>query len=306
MSILICICSKYPNHNLYECINELYKIQINTSSDFIYKIHVVDSDSDNFIYYNKIVQDFPDVEIHMIKNKNYEYGAWKYILEKYPSFDIYFCIQDTNIINKYIDLNKLDDKTAYTFHNHSGYNSHISIKEIGIENLKNSGLNYHSIIDTDFNLAQHSSFIVKNITMKNIFKHLNIPPINKEGSCFYERNFGIYFVDKGINTINLYDFMSKINGGRGDDSYTINDNRVDTSNTIIDFMSKTNSGKAVDSDKIINLYDFMSKTNSGKAVDIYTINDNRVDTSHTIIDFMSKTNGTKSGASTRKTTLIMN
>lgn len=213
-NVLVCICSKYPNPFLYKCIDELYKKQINTNEDYIYKIHVVDSDSEDLIYYNQIEQAFPDVEIHMIKNKNYEYGAWKYILDKYPSFDIYFCIQDTIFINNYIDLNILDDKTGYTFHNFTGYYSHIDIKEIGIENLKDSGLNYDSIIDSEFNIAQHSCFIVKNVIIKDIFKHLTIPPINKCGSCFYERNFGIYFLDKQIKTINLYDFMSKINGER--------------------------------------------------------------------------------------------
>ena len=41
-----------------------------------------------------------------------------------------------------------------------------------------------------------------------------IPPINKEGSCCYERIFGIYFLDKKINTLNLHDFMNKIHGKR--------------------------------------------------------------------------------------------
>ena len=215
MQVLICISSKYPNPDLYDCINELYKTQINnTNSEDIYKIHVVDSDSDDLIYYNKIKEDFPEVEIHMIQNKHYEYGAWKYIYEKYPSFDIYFCIQDTTIIHTYIDLKKIDDTIAYTFHHHSGYNSHISIKEKGIENIKDSGLNYLPLIDTNFNLAQHSCFIVNNTIIKNIFKHLNIPPIDKTGSCFYERNLGIYFLDKNIQTINLYECMHKNNGGR--------------------------------------------------------------------------------------------
>jgi len=30
----------------------------------------------------------------------------------------------------------------------------------------------------------------------------------------YERNFGIYFIDKCIRTYNLYEFMYKINGKR--------------------------------------------------------------------------------------------
>ena len=209
MNVLICICSKFPNPLLYSCIDELYKKQINT--EHTYKIHVVDSDSDDLLFYNKIKHCFPNVEIHMIKNKNYEYGAWKYILDKYPSFDMYFCIQDSMTITKHIDLNVLD---AYTFHNYTVYNSHPNIKDLGIENLKDSGLNYMPIIHANFNLAQHSSFIVNNKTMKDIFKHLTIPPIDKNGSCFYERNFGIYFLDKEIHTIDLYNYIEKINGNR--------------------------------------------------------------------------------------------
>ena len=223
MNILICISSKYPNPTLYNCIEELYTKQINNKqqesqesqeSQDTYTIHVVDSDSTSNIYYEKIQKDYPNVVIHMIKNKNYEYGAWKYIVDTYPNFDIYFCIQDSNIIFKYIDLSRVNDTTVYAFHNLSGYTLHPSIKGEGIENLKESGLNYQSIIDTKFNLAQHSSFIVKNTTIKDIFRHLTIPPINKSGSCFYERNFGIYFIDKGIHTINLYDHMNKIHGSR--------------------------------------------------------------------------------------------
>ena len=92
MNVLICISSKYPNPQLYDCINSLYKIQINQHQNYIYKIIVLDSDSDNFINYLKIKEQFPKVNIHMIKNKNYEYGAWKYSFDTYPNFDIYFCI----------------------------------------------------------------------------------------------------------------------------------------------------------------------------------------------------------------------
>jgi hypothetical protein len=181
---------------------------------YIYKIHIVDSCSENVVNYEKVSQDFPDVEIHMIENKNYEYGAWKYILDKYKSSDIYFCIQDSTCLHKYIDLDILNDKTAYTFHNHSGYNAHLPIKNLGIENLKDSNLNYLPIIDTNFNLATHSSFIVNNKILQDIFRHLTIPPVDKNGSCFYERNFGIYFLDKGINTIDLHSFMTKTHGNR--------------------------------------------------------------------------------------------
>ena len=212
MNVLICVCSKFPNDNLYECIDKLYKIQINKPDiqKYTYKVHIVDSDSDDLTNYIKVSQNFPDVEIHMIKNKNYEYGAWKYILDKYPSFDVYICIQDVITIDKYIDLNVLDDNNAYTFHHHSGYMW--GGKNLGIEILRSSNLNYMSIIDTKFNLAQHSSFIVNKKILENIFNHLTIPPINKDMSRNYERIFGIYFLDKCINTINLYDFMQRKEG----------------------------------------------------------------------------------------------
>ena len=216
MNVVICICSKYPNPFLYNCIKHLYNKQINVQSDkkYIYKIHVVDSCSDDLVHYNRISEDFQDVEIHMIENKNYEYGAWKYILDKYTSSDIFFCIQDTIFLKNYIDLDILNDKTVYAFNLPGGYNLHMDIKEVGIDILKNSNLNYMPIIDTDFNLAQHCSFIVNKQIFQDIFKHLTIPPIDKKSACSYERNFGIYFIDKGIKTVDLYNFIYKINGRR--------------------------------------------------------------------------------------------
>jgi hypothetical protein len=216
MKICICISSKFPNPRLYTCIEQIYKIQINAekSPEYIYTVHVVDSDSSDCMYYNKIQEDFPNVQLHMIKNKHYEYGAWKYIVDTYDDADVYFCIQDAMSINRYINLNVVNDTTAYTFHNASGYIYHPCIKADGIENLKGCGLNYMPIIDDSFMLAQHNSFIVNKTILKDIFKHLTHPPINKEGSCFYERNFGIYFLDKSIHTINLYEFMDKFSGNR--------------------------------------------------------------------------------------------
>jgi hypothetical protein len=216
MEVAICICSKYPNPFLYKCIENIYKNQINIDNTqrYRYEIHVIDSDSDNLINYIKISEDFPHVKVHMIKNKNYDYGAWKYMLDTYNSFDIYFCIQDTVFINNYIDLNKIDDNNVYAFHYHTGYNSHLSVKDLGIEYLKESNLDYIPLIDTNFNVAIHCSFILNHKTLENIFKHLIIPPIDKNGACTYERLFGLYFIIKNIHVIDLYNFMYKIHGGR--------------------------------------------------------------------------------------------
>ena len=98
------------------------------------------------------------------------------------------------------------------YHDYSGYDSHLDIKDKGIDNIKNTGLDYSDLIHTKFNLAQHSIFIVNNKVMKDIFKTLNKPPVDKDGSCFYERNFGLYFIIKDIKTIDLQKYVTKYNG----------------------------------------------------------------------------------------------
>lgn len=42
--------------------------------------------------------------------------------------------------------------------------------------------------------------------MKNIFETFKNPPIDKEGSCAYERNLGLYFILNNIKTHNLYNY----------------------------------------------------------------------------------------------------
>jgi len=209
MNVLICICSKYPNTLLIECIEHLYRYQVGDENT--YKICVVDSDSSEFMYYDIVAERFPEVEVHLVKNKHYEPGAWKYISDKHSNYDLYFCIQDSNIIHTHINLSVVDDRTAYTFHNKSGYYWHKSIQEKGIENLEKGTLvNYKHIIDTPFNLAQHSAFIVNRKTLEDIFICLPEPPVDKDGACFYERNYGLYFIIKGFTTLNLYEHMNKI------------------------------------------------------------------------------------------------
>jgi hypothetical protein len=195
-----------------DCIGRLYRIQIGDGN--AYKICVVDSDSNNLMHYVEVAQRFPEVEIHLVKNRNYEYGAWKYISNRHSNYDVYFCIQDSNLIEKRIDLSVVNDSTAYTFHHESGYHIHMSIKQKGIDNLKKSTLDYEPLIDTQFLLTQHCAFIVNRKTLRDIFISLPEPPVDKDGSCFYERNFGLYFIIKGITTLNLHDSMIKINGGR--------------------------------------------------------------------------------------------
>jgi hypothetical protein len=178
------------------------------------KICIVDSDSSDFSQYERVKMAFPDVEIHYAKNKNYEYGAWKYALSQYPDYDIYFCIQDSLYVRSKINLHFVNDTTALIHYHVSGYNSHLSIKNKGIANLQNSGLQWGPIIDRNFVLAQHSSFVVSRNILIDIFNTLTIPPTDKDGSCFYERNFGLYFILKNITTVDIQDKIWKIHGWR--------------------------------------------------------------------------------------------
>jgi len=217
MNILIVISSKSPNDILYVCIQCLYHIQILNDKENIYTVCIVDSDSDNFDVYMKIQEDFPFVTIIFPKNTNYEYGAWKIAYSIFSNYDIYFCIQDSVIIERFIPLSLVNDTNAFTFHHESGFHSHIETKEIAVEILNNSTLDQDKVkglIDTPFNLAQHSSFIVTKNVINDIFTKITQPPVNKDGSCTYERIFGIYFLVHNINTFNLYDFFTKIHGNR--------------------------------------------------------------------------------------------
>jgi SAM-dependent methyltransferase len=212
MSTLIIISSKYPNPHLFSCIENLYKIQI--KDDINYKICVIDSDSDNTTHYDNVKKHFPEVEIHFIKNKNYQYGAYKYAYKLYPTYNYYWCIQDTIIITKYIDTSIVNDKNIYSCFSFSGFYSHMSIKELGIKLLKDCNLDYSNIIDTYFNLATFNTFIITNNIIKDIFSTIKNAPVDKNEESVYERIYGIFFIRKHINTQDLTPYIHKIYGGR--------------------------------------------------------------------------------------------
>ena len=209
MNILAIISSKSPNHFLHE---NVFKIK-NLYKDA--KIVIVDSDSDDFTVYDRVRGSFEDVDIQFIKNKNYEYGAWKHGFNLYPNYDIYICLQDSISFDRYLPLNHITDNTAYTCHHKSGFFSHPSIKECARQLLNHSSLpDYDELMDTHFLLAQHSSFIVTKNRLKDIIESLPNPPIDKKGSCSYERIFGMYFILKQVDTISMDTFVTKQHGLR--------------------------------------------------------------------------------------------
>lgn len=210
-SLLIIICSRNPIQELIQNITNLYKFFDNYDK----KICIIDSGSTDLTTYNKISEQFPLIEIHFVNNKNYEYGAYKYAYLKYPDYDIYCCIQDTFIIKKDIDISKIDDKTVFTYRDRpSGWGYHPRIKPHGIKLLINTDLlkypEFQKLNNKRFTLTTHCSFICTNYTIKNIFETLINPPINKTGSCCYERLFGLYFIIKNYNNINISRKVKKI------------------------------------------------------------------------------------------------
>ena len=211
--ILVTISSKDPTKILLDNIENLYKIQFdnsdNSDNSDNFKICIVDSDSTNFEMYDLIKEKYPNVEIHFAKNKNYEYGAYKYAFGLYPDYDIYLCIQDSIIIKEKINLNIINDYNCYLLEGAEGFKYHLSIINTAAELLKNCDPKYKDRLNTSFALATYCTFIVSNKNMENIFKTLIHPPINKDGSCCYERLFGLYFVLNNIKIINFVKNVSK-------------------------------------------------------------------------------------------------
>ena len=216
--ILITISSRNPNNLLYMQIKNLYQIQLAEETNE-FKILVVDSNSNDFSMYSKINKHFPQVEINYAKNINYEYGAWKHAYTKYPNYDIYFCIQDSLILRHKIDLNKINDSSAYIYQYTFGFRgSHKKNKPMVLSLLKDSNLDFLPIIgDTkshQFKIANHNSFIVTKKTIDDIFKTLTVAPTSKQGANGYEISFGLYFICKNIKTIYMNKYVAKKHGMR--------------------------------------------------------------------------------------------
>lgn len=207
-SLVILICSKHPNTFLYANIEKIRDIYKNA------KIAVIDSDSEHFDTYTNIKESFPEVDIHFLKNKNYEYGAWKIGYELYPNYDIYMCIQDALLIQQAIDLTIVNSNNVYTFFHCSGFLFDIPTIPIVKQLTLNTNLNYENLIPTLFNIAAHSSFIVNNYVLKHMYSLLIHPPISKIGGRAYERIFGLYFILHSIKTHPMNEYFTKLGGGR--------------------------------------------------------------------------------------------
>ena len=206
--LLILICSRHPNPFLYKNIEKLRDFYKDA------KIAIIDSDSEKFDTYHIVKESFPDVDLHFLKNKNYEYGAWKIGYTLYPKFEMYMCIQDSLLVQAPLDLSIIDSNNVYTFFHPSGFLYDIPTIPIVKELTQNTGLIYDDLIPTLFNITAHSSFVVNNYRFGHILSTLINPPSNKVGSCAYERIFGLYFILNGIHTHPMNQYFNKFEGGR--------------------------------------------------------------------------------------------
>ena len=184
--LLIIVACKNPNKVFSNCIGSLRQF-------YNSKILVVDSDSDkNLEVYKDISEKYENVEIDMVQNKNWEYGAYKYGFEKYPNYKMYLCFQESILIRKKI---KLKENNIYLIPHISGWKSFRQGPEIGINLVKDTKLlpYYKRRHQARFMLCAHDSFIVDNKTIKELFNTLTVPPSNKFEAMAYERLFGIFF-----------------------------------------------------------------------------------------------------------------
>ena len=206
--LLILICSRHPNRFLYNNIKRLHDFYKDA------KIAIIDSDSEQFDTYTIIKSTFPEVDIHLLKNKNYEYGAWKIGYSLYPDYDIYMCIQDALVIQNVIDLSIINSNNVYTFFHYNGFLDDTPTISIAKELTHNTSLKYDHLINDRFNIAAHASFIVSSSILKHMYTILLNPPSSKVEGRAYERIFGLYFILNGIHTHPMNIYFNKISGGR--------------------------------------------------------------------------------------------
>ena len=77
------------------------------------KIVVVDSDSPDKSYFNKIQSS--NIAILDVKNKNYDTGAYWIAFNKFNDFDNYYFLQDSTIIKENLSSFENNDLTTFRY-----------------------------------------------------------------------------------------------------------------------------------------------------------------------------------------------
>ena len=166
---LAAICTFNPkDENLLKTIEGVEKFY--PSFDIV----IIDSDSTEVEIFEKVP---PRCKIHYCKNKARELGAWKFVHDNYPDYDVYMCLQDSLIPTsriKDLDLENMEDK-FYSCH----YNCRL--KDGGhydeLHNVyKDSDLDFISKMSKETYVVgtAHSSFLTDKKNFLNFLKLNNV------------------------------------------------------------------------------------------------------------------------------------
>ena len=209
MKNLAIICSKDPTNILLETVENLDKYY------FDFDIAIIDADSAKTHTYNIIKEKFPRINIHFIKNKNYEFGAYKAGYELYPDYNTYMCLQDATVPLKRFSFEDMEEDDVYHLPHHSGLSDndiHLTIGDL----LR--GTRYYKIFShflkedieisldkflRNFSLTTLNFFVIKNANLKELIETLPNLPKNKKGSCSNERILSICFFVNELRMVRL-------------------------------------------------------------------------------------------------------
>tara|TARA_B110000467_G_C18305852_1_gene474615 strand:+ start:468 stop:1139 length:672 start_codon:yes stop_codon:yes gene_type:complete len=210
-SVLVVYSCHNPPLSLVSSIQSLYNNKI--LKDNKHKIICVDNDSNILGTYGVIKQKFPNVEIIFAKNKNYEWGAYKYAYDNFPNYDLYFCLQDTIVFKEPFNINSIEDNSPYTIFTSGGFKSMgrgFSSQDLLNHRLFKQNINFNNRVDEDFILTQHNTFLITRLDLSKLFKTLINPPINKIDAEMYERLFAISFDSNNVKRRVLNQYITKI------------------------------------------------------------------------------------------------
>ena len=194
-SVLVVYSCYNPPSSLLDSIQSVYSKVININH-FRIAIVCVDNDSNILTTYDIIKSKFPDVEIIFNKNKNYEWGAYKYAHDNFPYYDFYFCLQDTIIFEKPFDIDLIEDNSPYTIFHSGGFKlmgRGFSSQDLLNHKIFKQNINFDDMVNEDFILCQHNTLLITRSDLSKLFKFLINPPTNKIETEMYERIFGAYF-----------------------------------------------------------------------------------------------------------------
>ena len=211
MKKLCIISTKNPNNILINTISRVKEYY----SDF--DIIIIDSDSDNMETFKKIPS---DINIELIKNKNWELGAWYYAFNKYNNYDIYMFIQDSLLPITPFKLeydNILNRDYLYSFHYRAKLKSGGYLQNLR-DVYKDTELNFISEMseNTLITGAAHNSFIANSNITKKILQlekiYIDKKLIKTKIDCWLsERTVGIMADRYSKKRINITRYFKKFN-----------------------------------------------------------------------------------------------